>query len=144
ALGDEINLFVNVLLRIERARARDFDDVGAPFPFGAEKLNVGALAAQTLPGLHRQVEDGLQTDGAEDRDAFGLHEQVVGRFGTTEFADAGSVDTRWLMPVDLLAEFVHGALFPAAAAIEIGSDPIFREIRNWSLSPFCGVQSATF
>ena len=116
ALGDQIDFLVDVLFGIERARARNFDNVRTPFAFGSEKLNVGAFAAHALPRLHRQIEHGLQSDVAEDRDALGFHEQVVGRLGTAEFADAGPVDTRWLVPVDLLAEFVHGALFPAAGA----------------------------
>ena len=112
ALGDQVDFLVDVLFRVERAGARDFDDVAAPFPFGAVKLDEGALAAQTLPGLHRQVEHGLEADVAEDRDPVGLHEQVVGRLGTAEFADAGPVDAGRLVPVGLFAYFVHDVLFP--------------------------------
>ena len=116
ALGDQVDFLVDVLFRIERAGARNFDDVAAPFPFGAVKLDVGALAAQTLPGLHRQIEDGLQADVAENRDAVGLHEQVVGRLGTAEFADAGPVDAGRLVPVGLSGDFMHGGC-PAAIGL---------------------------
>ena len=88
-----------MLLGIERAGARDLDHVAAPHAFGAVELDVGALAAQPLPGLHRQVLHGLHADAAEDRDAFRLHEQVVRRLRPAEFAEAGAVDAGWLVPV---------------------------------------------
>ena len=103
ALGDQVDFLVEVLFRIERAGARHLDDVAAPFALGAVELDVGALAAQALPGLHRQVEHGLDADVAEDRDAVRLHEQVVGRLRTAEFADAGAVDAGRFVPVGVFS-----------------------------------------
>jgi hypothetical protein len=128
AFGDQIDFLVDVLFGIERAGARDLDDVAAPFAFGAVQLDVGALAAQAFPRFHRQIEHRLQADIAEDRDAFRFHEQVVRRLGTPKFAEAGAVDAGRLVPMGLAGDFVHGALF----------------LSEWSLTPFCGEQSATF
>ena len=40
-----------------------------------------------------------RTDGAVDRDAFGFHEQIIRRFRPAEFAKAGALAGRWLMPM---------------------------------------------
>src|SRR5262245_16009616 len=106
-----------MLFRIKRAGTRNLDDVAAPFPFGAVKLDVGALAAQTFPGLHRQIEHGLEPHVAENRDALGLHKQVVWRLRAAEFAEAGPVDAGRLVPVGLASQLVHDAVLSSCSLL---------------------------
>src|SRR5262249_33743888 len=111
ALGNKVDFLVKMPFCVERAGARNLHHVTAPFPFGAMKLDVGALAAQAPPGLHRQIEYGLEAHVAENRDSVRFHEQVVWRLGTAEFADAGPVDAGRFVPVCLATYFMHSGSF---------------------------------
>src|SRR6476660_7199938 len=62
---DEEDFFVHVLLGIECAGPRDFDDVAAPFRFGAVELDVGAASARALPRFERKVMRALEAEAAE-------------------------------------------------------------------------------
>ena len=97
-----------MLLGIERAGARHLDDVAAPFAFGAVELDVGAAAAGALPRRERQVLHLADADVAEHRDAFRLHEVVVGRLRPAELAEAGALAAGRLVPVRLAGNVMHG------------------------------------
>jgi hypothetical protein len=107
ALDDEIDLLVHVLFGVESPGAGYLDDIGAPFAFGAVQLDVTAASAHALPWLQRQVLHLADADIAEDRDLFRLHEQVVWRLGTIELAEAGPLEARRLVPVNLAGDLVH-------------------------------------
>ena len=75
-----------MLLRVQRARSRDFDQITTPFSFSAVELNVRAAPADAFPFRQRQVLHFAHTDIPEDRYAFSFHEEIVGRLGSAEFA----------------------------------------------------------
>src|SRR5580704_9015923 len=96
-----------MLLGVERAGARHLDDVAAPFAFGAVELDVGAAAAEALPRRQRQVLHLAHPDVAEHRNAFRLHEQVVGRLRASELAEAGALAGGGLVPM-AAGDIMHG------------------------------------
>src|SRR5262249_17095924 len=98
-----------MLLRIERAGARHLDHVAAPLALGAVQLDVGPLAAQPFPGSKWKILDLADADVAIDRDAFRLHEQVVGRLRPPELAETRPIDSRRLVPMRPAGQFMHGA-----------------------------------
>src|SRR5206468_11631950 len=106
-LHDEVDLLVHVLFGIERAGARHLDDVVAPFAFGAVELDVAAAAAGALPWRQRQVLHLADADVAEHRDAFRLHEVVVGRLRPAELAEAGALAAGRLMPMGRAWDIMH-------------------------------------
>jgi hypothetical protein len=110
-LDDEIDLLVEMLLRIECAGARHLDDVTAPFALGAVQLDEAAFAAQPLPGRERQVLHLAYADAAVDRNAFRFHEQVIGRLRPAELSEAGAVAAGGFMPMRPAGQFVHGDAF---------------------------------
>src|SRR5258708_20053531 len=77
AFDDIDDLLIDVLFRIECAGRRHLDHVAAPFPLGAVKLDIAALAAGPLPRTKRQVLDAAHADAAEDRHSLALPELVV-------------------------------------------------------------------
>src|SRR5436190_6318741 len=107
AFDDEIDFLVNVLLGVQRAGARHLDDVVAPFAFGAVELDVAAAAAGALPWRQRQVLHLADADVAKYRDAFRLHEVVVGRLRPAELAKAGALAAGGLMPVSRAWNVMH-------------------------------------
>src|SRR5580704_7418637 len=106
---DEIDFLVHVLFGIERTCARNLDDVGTPFAFGAVQLDVSAAAAGALPRLQWQVLHFAHADVAVDRNLFRFHEEVVGRLRAIEFAEPGALESGWFVPMSLTVNFVHGA-----------------------------------
>ena len=120
AFDHVVHFLVEMLFSIERAGARHLDHVAAPFAFGAVELDVGAFAAHALPRRHRQVLHLAHADIAVDRHAFRLHEQVVGCLRAVEFAEACAVDAGRLVPVGLVTQFMHDALFRTAVALVPG------------------------
>jgi hypothetical protein len=107
-LDDEHGLLVEVTLDIERPAGRYFDNIKAPEGFDAEKLDIGALAAEALPGLHRQVLHLMHADAAIDRHAFVFHEPVIGALGSSELADAGVLARLGFVPMGPRSVVMHG------------------------------------
>ena len=108
AFDHVIDFLVDVLLGIERARARHLDDVAAPLAFGAVQLDVAAAPAGAFPWGQRKILHLADADVAEHRDAFRLHEDVVGRLRPAELAEAGALAAGRLMPVRLARDVMHG------------------------------------
>src|SRR5262249_19072228 len=107
----EINFLVEVPLDVERAGAGHLDDVTTPFALGAVELNVAAAPAHSRPWLQRQVLYFAHADVGVDRNAFRFHEQVIRGLRPVEFAEAGALEARRLMPMNLPGDFMHdGAL----------------------------------
>src|SRR5665213_1787420 len=106
AVDDVIELLIKMLLGIEGAARRHLDDIAAPFALGAEELDVAAAPAKTAPFGERQVLHLADADVAIDRDALALHELVVGRGGTAEFAVAGFPAAGRLVPMNLAGGIV--------------------------------------
>src|SRR5690349_12784758 len=96
-----------MLFGVERAGARHFNDVTAPFTLGAVQLNVAAPAADPLPWLQRQVLYFAHPDVAIDRDALGFHEQIVRRLRPAELAETSALETRWFVPMNLPGDLMH-------------------------------------
>src|ERR1700736_5219706 len=108
-----------MLLDIERAGARHFDDVTAPFALGAVKLNVAAAPAQARPWLQRQVLHFAYTDVAVNRNALGFHEQIVRSLRPAEFAKAGALEARRLMPMNLAGDLMHDGALAVPLAVSL-------------------------
>ena len=106
----ETHLLVNMLLDVESAAGRHFNDIHAPQAFRAEQLDICALAAQTRPGLHRQIENRLAANVAENGNAFGFHEGVIRHRGAAKLAQTRLLARLWFVPV--IGDFVvrHGFL----------------------------------
>ena len=119
AVNDQIDFFVEVLFRIERARSRHLDDVAAPFALGAVELDIATFAAQPLPRRKRQILHLAHADIAVDRNAFRFHEQVIGRLRPAELAEARPIVAGGLVPMGSAGEFVHlrPRLAPKKAAV---------------------------
>src|SRR5260370_31411967 len=101
-----------MLLDIERAGARHFDDITTPSALGAVKLNVAAAPAQARPWRQRQVLHFAYTNVAVNRNALGFHEQIVWGLRPAEFAKAGALEARWLMPINLAGDLMHYGALP--------------------------------
>ena len=71
-------------------------------------------------GLQRQVLHLADADVAEDRNAFRLHEQVVRRLRPAELAEAGALETRRLVPMNLTGDLVHGGA-PVTATMKVAA-----------------------
>ena len=65
-------------------------------------------SAQPAPGRERQILHPAHPDVAKDRNAFGFHEQIVGRFRAAELAKTGAPSCRGLVPVSLPGNVMHG------------------------------------
>src|SRR5215475_5552701 len=93
---------------MKRAGTRHFDHVAAPLSFGAVQLDIGAAPAHAAPGGQRQVLHAAHADVAKHRNALLLHEQVVGRLGPAELAEAGALPGVRLVPVHAARYVMHG------------------------------------
>src|SRR5262249_25800733 len=113
AFDHQHDFFIEVPLHVERAGGRDFDEVKAPQPLGAEELDIRAATAEPLPGRQRQVLHAANSDAAIDRHALGFHKAVVGHGRALELAVAGVLAGFWFVPVHLIGGVVHG--FPRGA-----------------------------
>src|SRR6478672_11526816 len=98
ALHYHNDLLVHVALGIERAGARNLDDIEAPFAFGAVELDEGAVATHPVPALERHILHALDADAAENWNPLRLHPVVIGRVGPFPGTVAGVFSPFRLVP----------------------------------------------
>src|SRR5436309_2671352 len=96
---DIIDFLVEMLFRVERAGARNFDYVAAPFAFGAVELDEAAAPAQPLPRRHGQVLHLGNAEPTENRDALGFHIGIVRRDRSLEITEARALLAGGFVPV---------------------------------------------
>src|SRR5882757_7695616 len=108
ALHDKDDLLIKMAFDIERAGAWNLRHIHAPQPFGAVELDVTAASAETLPRRYRQILDATHANAAKYRNAFRLHETVIGHRLAQEFSEARILAGLRFMPMGLVGGVVHG------------------------------------
>src|SRR4030081_627372 len=95
-------------LDIERASARDLDDIATPQSFRAVELDIASAPAQPMPRLHGQVLHPPHSYAAIDRNTLRLHEAVVEHWLASKLAKPPVLAGLGFMPVRLIRIIVHG------------------------------------